>query len=343
MDWFERLTGFREGGYESTRSRLAIENGELVSRVNGKRHGVGRLEVASLRDLRQRARGVASPDRRTALRNVVGEARALHCDPSHAGALFQVASQFNLLEMAGPHACPEDGVTRYANDPTQGPACAIAAGAATIYRNYFHPVDGAEGQTRTRQIDGLLPIGQALSRALGRPPSSLWTMRNGYALCTPEGLADICKHLRGCDEAARDELRQLLCIGLHHDVEVTDLDGPPRHQVSQAFCSALPIGYTQIPKIAWEPFARLVLEASYEATLLAAHCDHAGGGSNKVFLTSVGGGVFGNDADWIDAAIERALGQVRHSGLDVTIVGYKALRPAHQALAARFAAGHSRN
>ena len=38
---------------------------------------------------------------------------------------------------------PEDGVTRYKDDPTQGPACAIAAGAATIYRNYFVPIGDA--------------------------------------------------------------------------------------------------------------------------------------------------------------------------------------------------------
>ena len=45
-----------------------------------------------------------------------------------------MASQFNLLEMTGPEITPEDGVTRYAHDRTQGPACAIAAGAATVYR-----------------------------------------------------------------------------------------------------------------------------------------------------------------------------------------------------------------
>ena len=65
----------------------------------------------------------------------------MHADPELDGALFQVASQFNLLEMTGPSATPEDGVTRYSADHTQGPACAIAAGAATIYRNYFAPVE----------------------------------------------------------------------------------------------------------------------------------------------------------------------------------------------------------
>ena len=92
----------------------------------------------------------------------------MHADPELEGALFQVASQFNLLEMTGPSVTPEDGVTRYSSDHTQGPACAIAAGAATIYRNYFAPVDGESGQTRDRQIDALAGVGAALSAKLGR-------------------------------------------------------------------------------------------------------------------------------------------------------------------------------
>lgn len=41
---------------------------------------------------------------------VMGDAGALHRDVNR-GALFQVASQFNLLEMTGPDVTPEDGVT----------------------------------------------------------------------------------------------------------------------------------------------------------------------------------------------------------------------------------------
>jgi hypothetical protein len=40
-----------------------------------------------------------------------------------------------MLEMVGPDVTPEHGVTGYAHDRTRGPACAMAAGAATIYRN----------------------------------------------------------------------------------------------------------------------------------------------------------------------------------------------------------------
>ena len=43
----------------------------------------------------------------------------------------------------------------------------------------------------------------------------------------------------------------------------------PRHLVSQAFCSALPVSYTPVPAERWAAFAMLILEAAYEATLLA--------------------------------------------------------------------------
>lgn len=327
MDWFERITGFKEEGYEATRARLAVEGEWLVSDAHDRRCAIGRLELPSLAELRRQVSDLTTTGGRSTLRATIGDVRAMHGDPAHAGALFQVASQFNLLEMTGPAVSPEDGVTRYVYDRTQGPACAIAAGAATIYRNYFASVGDAQGQTRHRQIDALAPLGAALSVALRRPRHLLWTMRNGYALCTPDGLAAINEFLRRADEETRDELRSRLCIGLHHDVEVTDVERGHPHRVTQAFCSALPVAYTTIAPALWRPFATLVLEAAYAATLLAATLRAAQGGSPTVFLTSLGGGAFGNDEGWIDAAIERALRGVEHAGLDVAIVSYGPLRP----------------
>lgn len=325
-DWFERITGFKEAGYEATRARLAVEDGRLVSDAHDRRYAVGRLELSSLADLRAQASALPPSAARTTLRAVVGDVRALHRDPAHAGAMFQVASQFNLLEMTGPSVSPEEGVTRYMHDRTQGPACAIAAGAATIYRNYLVPIGSESGQTRQRQLDALVPLGEALSAALRRPVRSLWSMRNGYALCTPEGLAAIGELLGRADEATRDGLRSRLCIGLHHDVEVTDAEPAVPQFVTQAFCSALPVAYTTIAPAIWKPFASLVLEAAYEATLLAAAIRSAQGQPRTVFLTSLGGGAFGNDESWIDAAIERSLRRVDRAGLDVAIVSYGLLR-----------------
>lgn len=320
LDWFERLTGFAETDADTTRSRLVVSGGELVSRVNGMRHRIGELELPSLGELRRRVASIPPRPGSLRMRVLYADVRALHALPDTAGALFQVASQFNLLEMTGPEVTPEDGVTRYQHDHTQGPACAIAAGAATIYRNHFAPVGGAVGQTRERQFDGLGDVGVALSAALGVPVSALWTMRNGYALCSADGLAAIERHLAALDENAFDALRSALRIGLHWDVEVTDAPGPVRPTVSQAFCSALPVACSGLPARRWERFARLVLEAAYEATLLAAVLNADRGASPVVALTRLGGGSFGNEGRWIDDAMSRALALAADRGLDVRVV-----------------------
>ncbi|MBX3637883.1 MAG: hypothetical protein KF683_21125 [Rubrivivax sp.] len=333
MDWFHALTGFEETDHAGTRARLAVEGGELVVPGTGRRYGIGELELVSLRELRERMNRAPAPTGRPTVRVVRGDVRRMHAQPEYRGALFQVASQFNLLEMVAPHVTPEHGVTGYENDATQGPACAIAAGAATLYRNYLVPVGGQPGQTRDRQLDGLADLGSALAQTLDVPVADLWTMRNGYALCSESGLAAIAAHLRGLDEAGRDDLRSRLRIGVHWQVEVTDGTVTPRPKVSQAFCSALPVAYTGIPRQRWAPFARLVLEAAYEATLLAAALHPARGGTNIVALTRLGGGAFGNDADWIDDAIARALAVAEGFDLEVHVVSFDPPLPAMRALA----------
>jgi hypothetical protein len=246
----------------------------------------------------------------------------LHQAPAHAGALFQVASQFNLLEMTSPEVRPEHGVTRYQADPTQGPACAIAAGAATIYRNYFAPLDGTQGQTAERQFDGLADVGAALAAALDLSLQQLWTMRNGYAMCTRTGLDSIAAHAQSADSPLASSLGSLLRIGVHWDVEVTDAPESARQTVSQAFCSALPVAYSLVPPPRWQVFATLVLRAAYEATLWAAVCNAQRGLSNQVLLTRLGGGAFGNDDAWIHSAMRAALRQTQGCALDVRLVSY---------------------
>ena len=260
------------------------------------------------------------PNGRLKLSIVEGDVRTMHLLPINRGALVQVASQFNMLEMVGPSVTPEGGVTRYEHDRTQGPACAMAAGAATIWRNYLAPCGGGIGQTAARQLDGLAELGVELARRLGRaaPP---WTMRNGYALATTEQLAVITAILHEADDPTLDALRGLLRVGLHENVEATDgLD--PDQIVSQIFCSALPVAYPGLLSSAWAPFACLVLEAAYEATLLAGLRNAARGASNRVLLARLGGGAFGNEENWIDDAMARALRIVGDHDLDVAVVSY---------------------
>ena len=168
-----------------------------------------------------------------------------------------------------------------------------------------------------RQIDCLRDMGAALRNE----DNALWTMRNGYALCTESGLASIARTLDAMSIAEQDSLRDRLRVGLHWDVEVTG-GMSPGLLVSQVFCSALPVAYTRIPSARWQAFATLVLEAAYEATLWAAALNTHRTASNVVYLTRVGGGAFGNETSWIDGAIRRALTIVAGVGLDVRFVSY---------------------
>ena len=139
--WFEELIGFPETSPLAVREQISVEGEWLTSHGNGRALACGRLETPSLAELRERCHSYAHPSGEPTVREVVADVQHLHADESNAHALFQVASQFNLLEMVSPDVTPDHGVGIYAYYHTQGPACAIAAGAGTIYRNYFAPVN----------------------------------------------------------------------------------------------------------------------------------------------------------------------------------------------------------
>lgn len=319
--WFEELTGFTEESPQQVRTNITVRGNALKSLVNEKVFVCGELETPSLAELRERVRSSEYKAGRVSLREVVANVQHLHTDESNAGSLFQVASQFNLLEMVSPSVTPEHGVGVYENDRTQGPACAIAAGAGTIYRNYFATVNGQTGQSAGNQIDCLADIGEAL----GNSESRLWEMRNGYALATQSGLVEIGQRLRSASEDELDKLRQLLRIGIQWNTQVTlNVSG---RLVSQVYCSALPVAYSNHSSSLWAEFARLVLEAAYEATICTAILNSNRNGNNKVFLTLLGGGAFGNQSDWIIESLQRALNLYKHADLDIAIVSYGSSKP----------------
>lgn len=321
-DWFEKLTGVTESSPDAVREHIRIEDGVMHSAANGEKFHPGTLEVPTLAELRERVRALGPGKGSLKVRQQVADVQSLHADPDNEGALFQVASQFNLLEMTGPSRTPEDGIGGYQFDRTQGPACAIACGAGTIYRNYFAEVEGGLGQTTDRQIDCLRDLGQAL----GNTDGSLWKMRNGYALPTPDGLQRVNDRLRSASQDEIDALRGLLRVGLQSQTQVT-LDGC-LHRVSQAYCSAMPVSYSGLHATLWEPLARLVLEAAYEATLCAAVINAHETGCNRVFLTSLGGGAFGNRTLWIAEAMQRAINLLSSHDIEVVHVTFGQINPA---------------
>ncbi len=328
MAWFTKLTGIDEESPAQVRQELSVDGQHLVC-PDGKRIAFGRFETPTLSELRKAVTDLNSYPKCSTIREVVGDVRKLHTDPASANAMFQVASQFNLLEMTGPSVTPEWGVGIYENDPTQGPACAIACGAGTIYRNYFADVDGQIGQTSDRQID----CSATLGTELGNSGQRLWKMRNGYLFPTDHGLPKIAERIQASSEGERDALLGQLRIGLQLNAEVT-LEGAG-HCVSQAYCSALPVAYGRQPADQWGDFAKLILDAAYEATLAAAALNAARTSNPVVYLTLLGGGVFGNQDHWIIEAIERAFEIHRGHGLDVRMVSYGRSKPAVEELVRR--------
>lgn len=319
--WFQELFGFEEETPEQVRENLVLQGEVLHSNVNGRSFQCGTLEIATLEELRAKAPRPGDFTDAIHIREFVGDVQDLHCIKGSRHALFQAASQFNLLEMVSPQVTPEQGIGRYMYDRTQGPACAIACGAGTAYRNYFVPVNGQLGQTKDEQIDCLDLIGAAL----GNKELALWKMSNGYVMSNEAGLQHIGKRLNAMGPHGREQVKGKLKIGLQWDTEVTLMGNGQR--VSQAYCSALPVAYSHVETNLWEPFARLILEATYEATLYAALINMEMRGSNIVYLTLVGGGAFGNPPAWIIDAITQAFGKFKNVPLDVRIVSYGSSDP----------------
>ncbi len=263
--WFEKLTGFKEQSPENVREKLLIDGDSFVSKVNSKRFTFGRLEIVTLDDLRRNSLPREVFKSKIQLNEVVGDVQELHILKSNTKALFQAASQFNLLEMIGPNITPEHGIDRYERDHTQGPACAIACGAGTIYRNYFVKIGNQIGQTANNQVDCLELIGKELQNE----ELNLWSMRNGYALINQEGLLTINKKLSRLSNEKRENLKGKLKVGIQWNTEVTITDD--KQKVSQIYCSALPCCLLPNGFNLSENLARIVLEVAYEVTFFAAN------------------------------------------------------------------------
>jgi len=161
-----------------------------------------------------------------------------------------------------------------------------------------------------------------MGASLGNTDNHLWEMKNGYVLATEKVLIEITKVFGSATDSEIDDLRKLLRIGVQWNTEVTLSDS--KHTVTQIYCSVLPVAYSpQLPPRLWEGFSRIVLEASYEASLCAGILNFQNTGSNKVYLTLVGGGAFGNDIRWIMDAMTRSLDRYKNVGLDVIIVSFR--------------------
>ena len=90
--------------------------------------------------------------------------------------------------------------------------------------------------------------------------------------------------------------------------------------MTQVYAAAPSCAYSGVKTRHWETICLLVLEAEYEATVWSAVLNRARGGARDVFLTFLGGGVFGNDMRWIARAIGRACAKAKKANADLNVV-----------------------
>jgi hypothetical protein len=375
-DWFTTLFGFRESDYDyagiQKMFKFDSESGTLTSTANGKTFRVGHFSTPSLSELREKRIAQAGGDgkdvgevgdgeaavgdennveqmvgdkknagdkrsRNLKLSVEFGDVSRFQADPENEHAVFQVASQFNCLEFVGPSVTPEHGVTGYVSDRTQGPACSVSCGPATVVRNYFVPVDRNNTKDLGQKADKMINNLEDFMQASGNEKGTYFKVQGGYTMTTgcPGTLKEFNSKLK---DIPSDELMQTIRVGVHEYVQVTShtwgtsLVEEPGHTITQVFASAAAVGYNKGTSSDWAPLSQLILDASYEAALhvglesLRRHGKDTKS-AGTVYLTLLGGGVFGNRTAWIVDAIDRACDKFCEEYLDVRVVLYSGDTP----------------
>jgi len=217
--------------------------------------------------------------------------------------MFQAASNFNGVECISEGSTPDTpGFTSsYLYDHTQGPAASISAGAAAVARVHAAFYDESKdprtwGQTSGHQVEMLEDV------------SEYFTVRNGY-VCNTEENAPL-----PTDPAVLKEVENKVKVLVHANIDAmygrydyNSADYCQPQKICQVFCAAMNLsqGFSGqrnrgLPGAGDK--ARLLLRAAYRGTLYGAEMY----GCKKVYLTLIGGGVFGNNQDDIMHAICQA-------------------------------------
>lgn len=343
MVWFEKVFGFKEQDFDSNRNVYSYDPTTMELRKNDKTKtfNIGRFDFMSPADIQKQLGPIFSTKDEITFTSIQGDAHKLHFMPENKGAVIQAASQTNCLEMASPLQTPSDGIMNYINDRTQGPACALACPGGTFFRNYFLPGGfgtdewkKAEKQQRIKkeefvgQKDAQVNLFQKVEKFLyENSGKAYFTQTNGYAFASSPQLKELNTII--ADPEIAKTLFDLFQVGVHWEIDVYNDNGTKmeNQHVCQVYCSACPVAYSGISASEWAPISKIALDSLYDATIGAAALLSKTNATyikkrQKVLLTLVGGGVFGNDPEWIRNAIVKAVVKYRQFPLDIELVFY---------------------
>lgn len=303
-------------------ARKAWRNPGLIQNLsNGKVYKAGTLALPTLASLRARTTegSGGSSGRLSVLCGVNDLSKVdvghLQAQPENRNAVFQVASNFNgleLMNMYDDRAMTEVG--HYIHDRTQGPFASISAAPGLLMRHYYpfcHP-DLPVSRWR-QQYDG------PQIELLGKTPLKVV---NGYISLQAEDLEKpfsegdikVCNHrdiqvtfggVRGSEHAVVEDPNQTVDQVF---TATADLMGTNRHLFAQS-------------PDEMESLVKKLLLAAYEGTLRSA----LDAGRARVYLTLIGGGVFANPAGWIVDTILSQVPLIVDSGLTVVVNTYRGI------------------
>jgi hypothetical protein len=314
MNWFSQIFGFEEKNYEQTRSKFL----EIFYRENSKtiqNIGIGDLIIFNNYYLKNNI--VFFKNGYLRITNIIDDIRNIH--RNYKNSTIQVASQLNCLEMINPFIRPENGITIYSQDNTQGPICSLCCPAGLAYRNYIY--NG--GQTYNKQI---CLMNEAMEYLTSIDNNIKYNVSNGYLNINDNNdLIRINNLLDNHD--IRDHFKGLIKSGSHRNQEVIINGYKLNHNINHVYCSGIPINYNVniSSKQLWSKLSIVWLEAMYENTLLIAYKNNSILGRDEpCFLTKLGGGVFGMEDTIIINAIHSSINFMRRLQLylDVYIVHY---------------------
>lgn len=320
----EDILGVKESEFRANDElvRRAWKNPGFIENLKtGQRYKSGVLSTPSVGQLQEvkPIRGGEPSGKLQVLRGVHDLTKVdvgrLQAQPENKNAVFQVASNFNALELMNMYderAMTEVGF--YINDYTQGPFASISAAPGLLMRHYYpfcHP-DRPVGEWRQifqgKQIE-----------LLGDTP---FQVVNGYlnlkeedlSLELPKADVKVCSHREVQVTFGGVE-------GSEHAV-VTD----PSQTVDQVFTATGDLMGTNRMLFRENPdkvsgIIRNILMAAYEGTIRCA----IQGRRKRVYLTLIGGGVFANPAEWIVEAILAQIPLIVESGLDVMVNTYRGM------------------
>jgi hypothetical protein len=333
--WFERITGMREEQWNDKNfGRKCFErqkDGSFdIVHANGvDRYNTGILHHDTLADLRRAfKKSKKSPKPIMLVNNLddntkrTADIRHILINPAHEGHMFQAASQFDALECIQAKRDRADNtfLTDYVHDGTQGPYVSLVCPAAAISRrDLAHIQDDEDAPSQAikgKNINYLSALGKHRFEVVDG-----YIVNNTREKTLPENKTE--------RRDLSDQVTIMYNEGASVYMDITDSHAYKMvkrpFKVHQVFVAAMNIAQggsgmdnsRNDDKANRDDKLRFLLTCAYEATYLAAHKCKA----PALWLTLVGGGVFGNPIPLVLEVINE-VHQGLGGGLDVYLVDW---------------------